>query len=69
VVFADIRKGSLDFKVALRLAVASHFPGVIFYTVILSLGIEPPWLFLWTFLISTGYLYFAVRSQKKLQPA
>lgn len=69
VVFADLRKGSLDYSVALRLAVASHFPAMLFYTAVLCLSIKPPWFFLWTFLISTGYLYFAVGAQKKLQPA
>ncbi|HJT23802.1 MAG TPA: DUF1189 family protein, partial [bacterium] len=69
VVFADLRKGSLDYNVALRLAVASHFPAMIFYTVVLTLDIKPPWLFLWTFVINLGYLFFAVQAQKKLQPA
>jgi hypothetical protein len=66
--FADLRKGSLDFPVALRLAAVSHFPAMIVFTALPFLGYRPSWYFLWPFLVSAGYLFFAVRSQEKLTP-
>jgi len=62
VFIADVRKGSLDFKVSLRLAVVSHFPAMILLTLTIFLSVDSHWSLLWTSLISIGYLVFAVSS-------
>ena len=55
---------SLDFKVALRLAVVSHIPALLATTLLIFFGIRGAWVLILGFLFTLPYLYFAVSSQK-----
>lgn len=64
IMFAYFKGNDMDYPVALRLAVASHFPAMIAFSIIPCFGIVLPWYLLWATLVSAGYLFFAVSSQK-----
>jgi hypothetical protein len=66
---SEILGKGLDYNVALRLAVISHIPPYAITTLWTICGPHLPLQTLWSFLLSTGFLYFAVSSQEGKEPS
>jgi hypothetical protein len=67
VLFAEMSHQELDYGDSLRLAVVSHIPVLFLFLVPALFQIKIPLSVLWSFLVSSGYIYFAVSSQPQNQ--
>jgi|GEM_PF-6342579 len=64
VLISEMRHQGVDYVVALRLAVVSHVPILIVSTFLNLCGLPLPWPYFSSFVVSLGFLFFAVVSQE-----